>query len=131
MADRQRQRLVNRVNAHATQEAEQTREAIIAELQPLTSLVNGSEANNREERIKACCNQIALLQAANHEDWEAIRQERVAAWEAKANAKAIAQDAADYKSMEDQRGLRIDAHPFLSCPLVCFLLLGSFTRGRR
>ena len=51
MADRQRQRIVNRVNAHATREAEQTREAIITELQPLTSLVTGSEAYNREERI--------------------------------------------------------------------------------
>ena len=36
MAVRQRQRIVNRVNAHTTQEAEQTREAILTELQPLT-----------------------------------------------------------------------------------------------
>ena len=97
MADRQRQRLVIRVNAHATQEAEQTREAIIAELQPLTSLVTGNEAYSREERIKARCNQIALLQAANREDREAIRQERAAAREAKANAKARAQKTGDYK----------------------------------
>ena len=68
MADGRRQRIVNRVNAHTTQEAEQTREAIITELRPLTSLVAGSEANSGEERIKSRCNQIALLQAANRED---------------------------------------------------------------
>ncbi len=125
MADRQRQRLVIRVNAHATQEAEQTREAIIAELQPLTSLVTGNEAYSREERIKARCNQIALLQAANREDREAIRQERAAAREAKANAKARAQEAGDYKSRKTSvasRSTRIPSSP---------ALLGSFTRGRR
>ena len=90
MADRQRQRLVNRVNAHTTQEAERTREVIITELQPLTSLVAGSEADSREKRIKAQNNQIALLVAANREDREAMRKERVAAREAKAKAKAMA-----------------------------------------
>ncbi len=97
MAEGRRQRVVGRVNAHTTQEAEQTREAIITELQPLTSLVAGSEANSQQERIKARCNQIALLQASNREDREAIRQERVAAREAKADAKAIAREAGDYK----------------------------------
>ena len=95
MADRQRQRLVVRVNAHATQEAEQTREAIIAELQPLTSLVMGEEADSREERIKARNNQIALLRAASREDREAMRKERVATREADAKAKAVARKAGD------------------------------------
>ena len=97
MANRQRQRIVNRVNAHTTQEAEQTREAILTELQPLTSLVAGSKANSREERIKARCNQIALLQAANREDREAIKQQRTAARVAKAAAKATAREAGDHK----------------------------------
>ena len=57
--------VVGRVKAHAAQEAEQTRNAIIAELQPLTSLVSGDCADSREERIKARNNQIALLQAAH------------------------------------------------------------------
>ena len=83
-------RVVGRVNAHTTQEAEQTRNAIIAELQPLTSLVSGDSADSREERIKARNNQIALLQAANREDREAIRKERVATREANAVAKAAA-----------------------------------------
>ena len=82
--------MVGRVNAHTTREAEQTRDAIITELQPLTSLVNGDGADSREERIKARNNQIALLVAANREDREAIRKERVAAREAKAKAKATA-----------------------------------------
>ena len=38
MANGRRQRIASRVNAHTTQEAEQTREAILTELQPLTSL---------------------------------------------------------------------------------------------
>ena len=71
-------------------EAERTREVIIAELQPLTSLVSGDSADSREERIKARNNQIALLQAANREDREAIRKERVATREANAVAKAAA-----------------------------------------
>ena len=83
-------RVVGRVNAHASQEAEQTRNAIIAELRPLTSLVGGDSADSREERIKARNNQIALLQAANREDREAIRKDRVAAREANAVAKAAA-----------------------------------------
>ena len=97
MADRQRQRIVNRVNAHTTQEAEQTREAIITALRPLTSLVTGSEANSGEERVKARCNQIALLQAANRKDREAIRQQRTAARVAKAAANATAREAGDHK----------------------------------
>ena len=97
MANRQRQRIVSRVNTHLSQEAERTREVIITELQPLTALVAGSDATSREERIKARNNQIALLQAANREDREAIRKERVAAREAKANAKARAQKTGDYK----------------------------------
>ncbi len=76
MAEGRRQRLVGRVNAHTTQEAEQTREAIHTEFQPLTSLVAGSGSSDRKERIKARNNQIALLQAANREDREAERQER-------------------------------------------------------
>ena len=80
MADRRRQRIANRVNAH-----------------PLTSLVAGSGANSGEERIKARCNQIALLQAANREDREAIRQQRTAARVAKAAAKATAREAGDHK----------------------------------
>ena len=83
-------RVVGRVNAHASQEAEQTRDAIIAELRPLTSLVGGDSADSREERIKARNNQIALLQAANREDREAIRKERAAVREANAVAKAAA-----------------------------------------
>ena len=83
-------KVVGRVNTHASQEAEQTRNAIIAELRPLTSLVGGDSADSREERIKARNNQIALLQAANREDREAIRKERVAAREANAVAKAVA-----------------------------------------
>ena len=90
VAARRLQRVVGRVNAHTTQEAEQTRDAIIAELQPLTSLVSGDSADSREERIKARNNQIALLQAANREDREAIRKERVATREANAVAKAAA-----------------------------------------
>jgi len=90
MADRQRQRIVSRVNTHLSQEAERTREVIITELQPLTALVAGSDATSREERIKARNNQIALLQAANREDREAMRRERVAAREASAKAKAKA-----------------------------------------
>ena len=82
--------VVGRVNAHTSQEAEQTRDAIIAELRPLTSLVGGDSADSREERIKARNNQIALLQAANREDREAIRKDRVAAREANAVAKAAA-----------------------------------------
>ena len=74
--------------------ADQTREVIITELQPLTALVAGSEADSREERIKARNNQIALLQAANRENREAIRKERVAAREANAKAKAKAQAVA-------------------------------------
>ena len=88
MANRQRQRIVSRVNTHLSQEAERTREVIITELQPLTALVAGSEADSREERIKARNNQIALLQAANREDREAMRKERVATREASAKAKA-------------------------------------------
>ena len=83
-------KVVGRVNTHASQEAEQTRNAIIAELRPLTSLVGGDSADSREERIKARNNQIALLQAANREDREAIRKDRVAAREANAVAKAAA-----------------------------------------
>ena len=82
--------VVGRVNAHTSQEAEQTRDTIIAELRPLTSLVGGDCADSREERIKARNNQIALLQAANREDREAIRKDRVAAREANAVAKAAA-----------------------------------------
>ena len=83
-------RVVGRVNAHITQEVEQTRDAIITELQPLTSLVSGDSADSREERIKARSNQIALLQAANREDREAIRKERAATREVNAVAKAAA-----------------------------------------
>ena len=90
MANRQRQRILSRVNTHTSQEAERTREVIITELQPLTSLVNGDGAHSREERIKARNNQIALLQAANREDREAMRKERVATREANAKAKAEA-----------------------------------------
>ena len=90
MANRQRQRILSRVNTHVTQEAERTREVIITELQPITALVAGSEADSREERIKARNNQIALLQAANREDREAMRKERVATREASARAKANA-----------------------------------------
>ena len=53
MVEGRRQHIVSRVNAHTTQEAEQTREAIVAELHPLTSMVNGDGADSREERIKA------------------------------------------------------------------------------
>jgi len=88
VAARRLLRVVGRVNAHTTHEAEQTRNAIITELQPLTSLVSGDSADSREERIKARTNQIALLQAANREDREAIRKERVATREANAVAKA-------------------------------------------
>ena len=95
MANRQRQRIVSRVNTHSSQEAERTREVIITELQPLTALVAGSEADSREERIKARNNQIALLQAANREDREAMRKERVATREANAKAKAVARKAGD------------------------------------
>ena len=90
MANRQRQRVLNRMKVHTSQEAERTREVIIAELQPLTSLVNGDSADSMEERIKARSNQIALLQAANREDREAIRKKRVATREANAVAKAAA-----------------------------------------
>ena len=90
MANRQRQRILSRVNTHTSQEAERTREVIITELQPLTSLVNGDGAHSIEERIKARNNQIALLQAANREDREAMRKERVATREASAKAKAEA-----------------------------------------
>ena len=99
MANRQRQRILSRANIHTIQEAEQTRNAIIAELQPLTSLVSGGSADSREERIKARNNQIALLQAANREDREAIRKERVATREANAVAKA----AAKAKASDDAR----------------------------
>ena len=95
MVEDRRQRVVGRVNAHTTREAEQTRDAIITELQPLTSLVNGDGADSREERIKARNNHIALLVAANREDREAIRKERVAAREAKAKAKAVARKRGD------------------------------------
>ena len=90
MANRQRQRILSRVNTHVTQESERTREVIITELQPITALVAGGEADSREERIKARNNQIALLQAANREDREAMRKERVATREASARAKAKA-----------------------------------------
>ena len=90
MANRQRQRVLNRMKVHTSQEAERTREVIIAELQPLTSLVNGDSADSLEERIKARSNQIALLQAANREDREALRKKRVANREANAVAKAAA-----------------------------------------
>ena len=90
MANRQRQRILSRVNTHVTQEAERTREVIITELQPITVLVAGSDADSREERIKARNNQIALLQAANREDREAMRKERMATREANARAKAKA-----------------------------------------
>ena len=92
MANRQRQRVLNRMKVHTSQEAERTREVIIAELQPLTSLVNGDSADSMEERIKARSNQIALLQAANREDREVIRKKRVATREANAVAKAAARD---------------------------------------
>ena len=88
MATRQRQRILSRVNNHTSQEAERTREVIVTELQPITVLVAGSDADSREERIKARNNQIALLQAANREDREAIRKERMATREANARAKA-------------------------------------------
>ncbi len=90
MASRQRQRILSCVNIHTTQEAEQTRNVIVAELQPLTSLVSGDSADSREERIKARNNQIALLQAANREDREAMRRERMTTREANARAKAQA-----------------------------------------
>ncbi len=90
MANRQRQRILNRMKIHTSQEAERTREVIIAELQPLTSLVSGDSADSLEERIKARSNQIALLQAANREDREALRKKRVANREANAVAKAAA-----------------------------------------
>ena len=90
MANRQRQRILSRVNIHTSQAVERTRDVIIAELQPLTSLVKGDITDSREERIKSRSNQIALLQAANREDQEAIRKERVATREASARAKANA-----------------------------------------
>ena len=90
MATRQRQRILSRVNIHTSQEAERTREVIVTELQPITALVAGSDADSREERIKARNNQIALLQAANREDREAMRKERMATREANARAKAKA-----------------------------------------
>ena len=90
MANRQRQRVLHRMKVHTSQEAERTREVIIAELQPLTSLVNGDSADSLEERIKARSNQIALLQAANREDREVLRKKRVATREANAVAKAAA-----------------------------------------
>ena len=90
MASPQRQRILNRMKVHTSQEAERTREVIVAELQPLTSLVNGDSADSLEERIKARSNQIALLQAANREDREALRKKRVANREANAVAKAAA-----------------------------------------
>ena len=90
MANRQRQRILSRVNIHTSQAVERTRDVIIAELQPLTSLVKGEIADSREERIKSRSNQIALLQAANREDREAIRRERAASREATAKAKAEA-----------------------------------------
>ena len=111
MASRQRQRILSRINAHTTQEAEQTREAIIAELQPLTSLVNGDGADSREERIKARNNQIALLVAANREDREAIRKERVAAREAKAKAKAVARKAGDKSGTKISKGCSAHTMP--------------------
>ncbi len=86
MANRQRQRILSRVNNHTSQEAERTREVIVTELQPITVLVAGSDADSREERIKARNNQIALLQAANREDREALRKERMAKARAKAQA---------------------------------------------
>ena len=90
MANRQRQRILSRVNIHTSQAVERTRDVIIAELQPITALVVGREADSKEERIKSRSNQIALLQAANREDREAIRKERVATKEASAKAKANA-----------------------------------------
>ena len=90
MANRQRQRILSRVNIHTSQEAERTRKVIITELQPITALVVGSDADSKEERIKARNNQVALLQAANREDRDAIRKERVATKEASARAKANA-----------------------------------------
>ena len=84
MANRQRQRILSRVNIHTSQVVERTRDVIIAELQPLTSLVKGDNTD------KSRSNQIALLQAANREDREAIRKERVATREASARAKANA-----------------------------------------
>ena len=120
------------MNAHTTREAEQTRDAIITELQPLTSLVAGEDAASREERIKARNNQIALLVAANREDREAMRKERVAAREAKAKAKAMAKTVA--RKAGDKRRKTSAASgstcaPYISCSLVCFRLV-SISRGR-
>jgi hypothetical protein len=87
MVEATRKRVVARVNAHTTTEAQQTREEVRAEgrwtredtaaqLEPLTSLVAGADDENRAERIKARCNQVSLLQAANREDRNAARKER-------------------------------------------------------
>ena len=99
MLEAQRKRVVARVNAHTSGEAEQTREAVrsegqqtraavSAELRPLTSLVAGADSEDLAERVKARRNQIALLRTCIREDLHAARKEREAAKEARAAARA-------------------------------------------
>ena len=86
----QRRRVAARVNAHTTEEAEQTRAtvraegqqtraAFSAELQPLISLVAGADSQDRAKRIQARHNQIALLRAGIRKDQAEASEERAAA----------------------------------------------------
>ena len=85
MAEARHERAVARVNSHTTREAVQTREAVSAQLEPLTRLVVG-ESGTVDERIKARRNQISLLHAANREDILLRRQQLEAAREARSRS---------------------------------------------
>ncbi len=69
-------------------EGQQTRSAVSAELQPLTSLVTGTGSRDRSTHVKAKRNAIAFLRTGVREDLDAARKEREAAKEARAAARA-------------------------------------------
>ena len=85
MAEARHERAVASVNSHTTREAAQTREAVAAQLEPLTRLVVG-EGGTVDERIKARRNQISLMHAANREDILLRRQQLEAAREARSRS---------------------------------------------
>ena len=104
MAEARHERAVARVNSHTTREAAQTREAVSAQLEPLTRLVVG-ESGTVDERIKARRNQISLLHAANREDILLRRQQLEAAREARSRS----------ASQRKRPGMRPGLGPGQSC----------------
>ena len=98
--ENKRRRVVARVNAHTTQEAEETRQAVREEgehtrkaMQRIIDLITVKDTDNKREAIVARQSQIAFLQAANRRD--------VAEAKAKAPAKAKANTTPNAKAFKE------------------------------